>query len=341
MTRAICLVIKTLAAITVLAMTVWASLAAYWSDIPNATARTLLAAGIVLATILAFALIRRKGAALVAYLVVWSLFTLWWCSITPTNSRNWQPDVAVLPYAEINGDTVTVRNIRNFTYRSETDYHPHYYDKTFDLKKLDSVDLIAVYWMGDAIAHIMLSFGFEGQDYLCLSIETRKEQGEEYSTLKGFFRQYELIYVVADERDLIRLRTDYRNPPEDVYLYRTRMPQENARKLFLEYVKKINLLCDKPEFYNTLTTNCTTDVVQHFQAFGGRLRYNWKILLSGYTPLYAYELGGLDGSLPFEALRARSYINPKAQVIGDAPDFSARIREEMKRQDLARPTGWQ
>lgn len=341
MTHAICVVTKILVAIMVLFMTAWASLAAYRSDTPNATARTLFAAGIVLATILTFVLIRRKGVALVSYLAAWSLFTLWWCSITPSNVRNWQPDVAVLPYAEISGDMVTVRNIRNFTYRSETDYQPGYYDKTFDLKKLDSVDLIAVYWMGDAIAHIMLSFGFEDQDYLCFSIETRKEQGEEYSTLKGFFRQYELIYVVADERDLIRLRTDYRNPREEVYLYRTRMPQENAQKLFFEYIKTINSLRDKPEFYNTLTTNCTTDVVRHFQSFGGIMRYNWKILLSGYTPLYAYEIGGLDDTLPFEELRARSYINPKAQVIGDAPDFAVKIREEMKRLESSRPTDLQ
>ena len=297
MTHAICVVTKILVAIMVLFMTAWASLAAYRSDTPNATARTLFAAGIVLATILTFVLIRRKGVALVSYLAAWSLFTLWWCSITPSNVRNWQPDVAVLPYAEISGDMVTVRNIRNFTYRSETDYQPGYYDKTFDLKKLDSVDLIAVYWMGDAIAHIMLSFGFEDQDYLCFSIETRKEQGEEYSTLKGFFRQYELIYVVADERDLIRLRTDYRTPREEVYLYRTRMPQKNAQKLFFEYIKTINSLRDKPEFYNTLTTNCTTDVVRHFQSFGGIMRYNWKILLSGYTPLHAFERGG-SGRLP-------------------------------------------
>ena len=341
MTHAICVVTKILVAIMVLFMTAWASLAAYRSDTPNATARTLFAAGIVLATILTFVLIRRKGVALVSYLAAWSLFTLWWCSITPSNVRNWQPDVAVLSYAEISGDMVTVRNIRNFTYRSETDYQPGYYDKTFDLKKLDSVDLIAVYWMGDAIAHIMLSFGFEDQDYLCFSIETRKEQGEEYSTLKGFFRQYELIYVVADERDLIRLRTDYRNPREEVYLYRTRMPQENAQKLFFEYIKTINSLRDKPEFYNTLTTNCTTDVVRHFQSFGGIMRYNWKILLSGYTPLYAYEIGGLDDTLPFEELRARSYINPKAQVIGDAPDFAVKIREEMKRLESSRPTDLQ
>ncbi|EKO41124.1 MAG: hypothetical protein B193_0174 [Solidesulfovibrio magneticus str. Maddingley MBC34] len=327
MTRFAGLFMKMLAAMAVVFMTAWASLAAYWSDIHNPTLRTIFAAAIVLATVLTFACIRRKGVALVAYLAAWSLFTLWWSSIAPSGDRNWQQDVAVLPYAEISGDTVTVRNIRDFVYRSETEYQPRYYDKTFDLNKLDSVDLIAVYWMGDAIAHVMMSFGFAGQDYLCLSIETRKEQGEEYSSLKGFFKQYEQIYVAADERDVIRLRTDYRNPREDVYLYRTRMPPENARKLFLEYMKTINSLRDKPEFYNTLTTNCTTNVVRHFRAFGGRLRYNWKILLSGYMPLYAYEIGGLDDSLPFEELKARSYINPKAQAVGDAPDFSARIRD--------------
>jgi len=314
----------------VIIMTAWASLAAYWSDISNPTIRALLAVGIVAGAMSVFAGIRRKGVALVAYLAAWCLFTLWWCSITPSNDRNWQADVAVLPYAEFYGNTVTVKNIRDFSYRSETDYQPRYYDKNFDLEKLDSVDLIAVYWMGDAIAHVMVSFGFAGQDFLCLSIETRKEQGEEYSSLKGFFKQYELTYVVADERDVIRLRTDYRTPREDVYLYRTLVPPETARKLFLEYVKTFNSLRDKPHFYNTLTTNCTTDVVRNVQAFGGRMRYNWKILLSGYTPLYAYEIGGLDNSLPFEELKARSYINAKAQAIGDARDFSVRIREDIK-----------
>jgi hypothetical protein len=326
-TRIGTLLLKAAATLALSLITAWATMAAYWSDIQNPTARTALAAGIVLATILTFACIHRKGVALVAYLAVFGLFTLWWSSIEPSNDRNWQTDVAVLPYAEMDGDTVTVRNIRDFAYRTETDYEPRYYDKSFDLTKLDSVDLIAVYWMGDAIAHVMMSFGFAGKDYLCLSIETRKEQGEEYSSLKGFFKQYELIYVAADERDLIRLRTEYRRPPEDVYIYRTRVPSENVRKLFMEYIKDMNRLRVTPEFYNTLTTNCTTDVVRNFRAFGGKARYNWKILLSGYTPLYAYEMGGLDDSLPFEELRVKCYVNPKAHAIGDVPNFSELIRK--------------
>jgi hypothetical protein len=326
MTRAAALVLRSLAAVAVSLMTGWAALAVYWSDIQSPALRISLAVGIVLATLWAFALCRRKGRVFAGYLACFILFVFWWSSIAPSNDRDWQRDVAVLPHAEVNGDLVTMHDVRDFSYTTETDYQPRYHDKTYDLSKLDSVDLIAVYWMGDAIAHVMMSFGFGGKDFLCFSIETRKEVGEEYSSLKGFFRQYELTYVAADERDLIRLRTDYRNPPEDVYLYRTRIPKENARKLFLEYVKQINSLYSKPEFYNTLTTNCTTNIIGHVRAFGGKVRYNWKILLSGYTPQYVYELGGLDDTLPFEELRARSHVNPAARAAGDAPDFSARIR---------------
>lgn len=307
--------------------TVWASLAAYWSDIPGQTGKTALAAGIVLTAILIFAGIRRQVVAYGVFTAALAGFVLWWAAIPASGVRDWQRDVAVLPFAQVQGDLVTMHNIRNFAYTTETDYEPGYYDRTFDLKKLDSVDLIAVYWMGDAIAHVMVSFGFGGRDYLCLSIETRKEVGEDYSSIKGFFKQYELIYVVADERDLIRLRTGYRNPPEDVYIYRTRMTPENARLLFMEYIKEINRLHETPEFYNTLTTNCTTNVVRHLRAFGGKARYNWKILLSGYAPLYAYEMGALDDTLPFAALRAASHVNGRAASAGDADDFSARIRE--------------
>ena len=206
----------------------------------------------------------------------------------------------------------------------------HYYDKTFDLNRLDSVDLIAVYWMGDAIAHIMVSFGFQEQDFVTLSIDTLKEQGEEYSNLKGFFKQYELIFIVGDERDLIRVRTDFRKPPEDVYLYRTHMTPENSRKFFIEYIRQINSMSENPEWYNTLTTNCTTDVVRLNRAYDGQARYNWKVLPS-YAPQYAYENGSLDTRIPFEELQELSYINPKARAVGDDPEFSRKIRESLPR----------
>jgi hypothetical protein len=233
----------------------------------------------------------------------------------------------VLPHATIAGNFITVHNIRNFDYRTETDFTPAYYDKTFDLSKLEAVDVIATYWMGPEIAHVFVSFGFGGGDYLSVSIETRTERGEGYSTIKGFFKQYELFYVVGDERDLIRVRTNYRNdPPEDVFLYRVHGPIENGRRVFLEYMHKINALKTKAEFYNTLTTNCTTNIWLHTRINPGHLPFSWKLLLSGYVPEYLYEAGRLDTSVPFPELQRRGHINARAREADQAEDFSQRIR---------------
>jgi Domain of unknown function (DUF4105) len=210
------------------------------------------------------------------------------------------------------------------------DFVARYDDRSFDLRKLDAVDLIAVYWAGDAIAHIMVSFGFAG-DHVAFSIETRKEKGEAYSSIAGFFKRYELIYVVGDERDLIRVRTNYRRPEELVYLYRTRASPEAARRLFLEYIDKINQLRERPEFYNTLTTNCTTDVWSLVRALSDQFPLDWRVLLSGYFPEYAYDLGSLDTSVPFEELKAQSLINDKARAADQDPNFSQRIREGLPR----------
>lgn len=311
----------------VILMAAWGALAIYYSDLQTEALRISLAIGMIVAAGLAFAVLPNRKRTLIGFLMVFAGIAVWWLAIPASNGRKWQPDVAVLPYASIQGDRVTIHNIRSLQYRTEADYEVRHYDKTFDLDRLDAVDLLAVYWMGDAIAHVMISFGFQEKDFVTFSIETRKEQGEGYSTLKGFFKQYELTYVVGDERDLVRVRTDYRNPPEDVYLYRLKMSPENARRFFMEYLRQINSMKETPEWYNTLTTNCTTNVVRHVRAFGGQARYTWKVLLSGYAPQYAYELGALDTTIPFEELRRRSHINPKSRAVGDAPDFSAKIRE--------------
>ena len=276
---------------------------------------------------LVIALVRRRLILpLMPIAAAFSALLAWWSTIEASNDRVWQADVAVLPSAEIDGEIVTLRNIRGFKYHSETDYIPRRYDKVVDLRRLDTLDLIAVYWMGDAIAHTILSFGFEG-DYVAISIEIRKERDETYSALAGFFRRYELHYVVADEQDLIGLRTTYRRPPEDVYLYRVTIPKENVRRLFLEYLKKINSLRSVPEFYNTATTNCTTNILMHVQAFQERTPWSWKVLLSGYFPELIYERGRLDRSLSFDELRRRSLINERARSADDANDFSRLIRE--------------
>jgi hypothetical protein len=176
----------------------------------------------------------------------------------------------------------------------------------------------------------MVSFGF-ARDHVAISIETRKEKGEAYSSVAGFLKSYELIYVVGDEGDLIRVRTNFRRPEELVYLYRTRAGPEAARRLFLEYVERINQLRDSPEFYNTLTTNCTTDAWLLVRALTGRFPIDWRVLLSGYFPAYAYDLGSLDTSLPFPDLKARSLINEKAHAPDEAADFSRSIREGLPR----------
>jgi len=320
-----------LLALFTIASGAWGALALLYSSPLSETARIVLAAifGIVAAVAaIALAVRRWRWRAAGAYWVAFFALLAWFFSLAPSNDRDWQADVATLPYATVAGDIATMHNIRNFDYRSETDYTPAYYDKRFDVSKLTGVDIIAVYWMGPAVAHIFVSFEFAGSDHLAVSIETRKEKGEEYSTLKGFFRQYELYYVVADERDVIRLRTNYRkDPPEDVYVYRAQGPLENGRRLFLDYVRKINSLKEKAEFYNTLTTNCTTNIWMHTLVNVGHLPFSWKILASGYVPQYMYEAGRLDNSVPFAELQKRALVNPRAHGADKAQDFSRRIRE--------------
>jgi hypothetical protein len=320
--------------VLVAASGVWGVLAIVYSEPHHGVAVTTLAllfAIASLAALIALGARRWRWRVLAAYGVALITLIVWWRGIEPSNERDWQADVAVLPYADIDGDQVLVHNVRNFDYRSDTDYTPAYYDKAFDVRKLEGVDLVSVYWMGPAIAHTFASFAFAGGDHLAISIETRKEKGEGYSTVKGFFRQYELYYVVADERDVIRLRTNYRHdPPEDVYVYRVQGPIENGRRLFLEYMKQINALRTRPEFYNTLTTNCTTAIWYNTLVNADHLPFSWKILASGYLPDYLYEAGRLDTSVPFAELRRQAHVNARAHAADADVEFSRHIRAEAK-----------
>jgi Domain of unknown function (DUF4105) len=282
--------------------TIWGALAIYYSNLSGEPLRLGLAGAFALGALGAFLILRKRRGALLGFALAFAAVLLWWLSIQPSNQRDWQTEVAVLPYGTQDGDLVTLRNVRNFDYRTEQDFVPRYDDRTFDLRQLDAVDLIAVYWAGEAIAHIMVSFGFAG-DHVAFSIETRKEKGEAYSSIAGFFKRYEL----------------------------TRARPENARRLFLEYVGKINELKEQPEFYNTLTTNCTTDVWYLVRALAGKLPLNWRVLLSGYFPEYVYDLGSLDTSMPFAELKAVSLINDRAHAADQDPDFSERIREGLPR----------
>lgn len=309
-----------------LGMLLWGALAIYYSNIPSASLRTALSWAFALGSIAALLLLRPWRRAVGVFLTVFAGVLLWWLSIPPSQSRDWQPDVAVLPSAEFNGDQVTIRNIRNNEYRSETDYTARYYDKTFDLSKLRTADLFISFWGSPYIAHTIMSFGFGDNDYVAISIETRKSKDEEYSAIKGFFKQYELFYVVSDERDVVRLRTNYRG--EDVYLYRFNVQPELVRDVFRDYFTYINHLKEQPEWYNALTHNCTTAIRGHVVPHAVTRRWpSWKLLVNGYLDERLYETKVVDQSLPFPELKARSHINERAKAAGDAPDFSKRIRE--------------
>jgi hypothetical protein len=319
--------INILLGIAMTAITLWGVGALYFSPLLPARWRAFAAASYATASIFAFALLPSQGRTAVAALAVFAVLVISFLRIPASNDRDWQPDVSVTPHAIVNGDLVTIRGVRNFDYRSESDFTPRWEDRTYDLRKLDSVDIIAVYWTGKAVAHIMVSFGFQDQEYLAISIEARKEKSESYSSLAGFFRRYELYYVVADERDVIRVRTTYRQPHEDVYIYRTRTPQRNIRRTFLDYIQALNDMRVHPRFYNTLTTNCTTSILIHARINPDSPPMSWKVLLSGYVPDYLYELGRIDTAKPFADLEKLSRVNERAHAAEKAASFSQCLRQ--------------
>jgi hypothetical protein len=319
--------LRIFAIVTLAAMTIWAVGALYYSPILPQAWRAGAAASYAAIIIISMLFLGRSRRVFLVPVIVFALVLALFFQVRASNERDWQPEVSVTPHATINGDLITIHGVRNFNYRTETDFTPHWETRTYDISKLDSVDLIAVYWAGKAIAHIMMSFGFAGKDYVAVSIETRKERGENYSTLAGFFRQYELYYVVADERDVVGVRTTYRQPQEDVYIYRINGPLKNLRRVFLDYLKAMNELHHRPSYYNTLTTNCTTSVLFHTRMNPESPPMSWKVLLSGYVPDYLYELGRLDNTRPFLDLERISRVNERAHAAGADATFSQRIRE--------------
>jgi hypothetical protein len=253
----------------------------------------------------------------------------WWLSLQPSNVRKWQPDVAETAWAEIAGDRVTVHNVRNSVYRSETDYTPRWETRVVNLSSIRGADIFITYWGSPWIAHPIVSFRYGNDEYLAFSIEVRKEAGEQYSAIRGFFRQFELIYIVSDESDVVRLRTNYRQG-EEVYLFRLRASPGRARAVFLQYIDALNRLHKRPEWYNALTTNCTTEIRKLVDSgTGSNVPWDWRILLNGRLDEMLYERGSLAGDLPFPELKRSAHINPEARALNvdlDA-DFSGRIRK--------------
>lgn len=253
-----------------------------------------------------------------------------WTSLAPTNSRDWTPDVAHLPRAIFDGPFVTIQNVRTCKYRSESDYDQRWETRTYNLDQIKGIDLFLSFWGPTEIAHTIVSWEFDGGQHLAISIETRKAQGESYSALCGFFRQYELYYAVADERDLVGLRTNYCG--EQVYLYRIHIPIQQARALLIDYLIEVNRLADHPQWYNAFTQNCSTAIRGHAQSIGVDGGFDWRLLANGRVDQLLYERHQIDTVIPFDDRRSRSNITEKAKAAGDAYDFRFAFAKDCQKQ---------
>ncbi len=304
----------------------WSTLALnYCLPLPG-SARTLVAVALPCAALAALWRLPRRRTALAVATGAFMAGLVAFYAQAASHTRDWAPEVSVLPWAEVDGDRVTLHNIRSCDYRSESDFDLRHRSDTFDLSRMTDVDLFHVYWGSPAIAHTMLSFGFDDGRRICLSVETRRERGEAYDALKGFFRQYEIIFIWADETDLVRLRTDFRG--ETVYRYRLNVPVETARTILLEYLSMTNGLRDTPQWYNALLDNCTTTLIGHARPIvnpGASL--DWRWFANGYLHEVMHERGTLDSSVPLEQLRRDGLVNGRAPAELTGADYSRRIRE--------------
>ncbi len=308
---------NTLRQLVLFGLMAWAAAALYFDLHPLVAALYLIA--VVAIRVLVHCSWRTTVATVMSFLIVLT----WWLSLHPSSDRPWQPDVSQTAWADIGHDQVTVHNVRNCVYRTETDYTPVWDTRTLHLSQLRGADIFINYWGSPWIAHPIVSFDFGPDGRIAFSIETRKIVGQSYSAVRGFFRQYELIYVAADERDVVRLRSNYRH--EDVYLYKVNTTPQEARQRFLEYLTTLNELHSQPAWYNALTTNCTTSIrTQH--AAADRAPLDWRLILNGKMDEMLYERGAFDRSLPFPELKKRARINDRAMPANDSADFSNLIR---------------
>jgi hypothetical protein len=270
--------------------------------------------------------LRRRAWPKAAVLILTAAIAIGWFSLPARNDRAWTPDTAETAWAEIGGDVVTLHNYRNFEWRTETDFTPRWETRTFRLSQLRQLDFLMTYWGGATlVCHTMLTFDFGPDGRVCASIEARREQGEDYSAFAGIFRRYELVYVLGDERDVVRLRTSIR-PDNDVYLFRLKAKAEVARAMFLDYLRSANALREKAKWYNTLLTNCSTTLRAHVRRASVADPWDWRVLANGYADEHLYEVGYVARDLPLYELKRRSRITTTAQQAASSPEFSNLIR---------------
>ena len=300
---------------------------ALWFQVPGGWVLESLAVGLWIAFTLLILVVLWRGRlamGVVSFAVAFAVLLTWWSLIQPSNNRLWADDVAQRTTGIVDGDHVTLHNVRNFDWRTKTDYTQRWETRTYDLRRLDSLDMILSYWSMPAIAHVLISFGFDDGEHVVFSVEIRREKTESFSEIGGFFKEFELSIIACDERDVIRVRTNVRG--EDDYLYRLRMPVDDIRSLFLAYVGQANDVARKPRFYNTVTANCTTIIYHMMKRIVGHLPLDYRLLLSGYLPGYAYKVGGLDTRYSLEELRVLGRITERAKESDRRPTFSADIR---------------
>lgn len=325
-TNAVCLALV----LFLVVFAAWGSLALYYRA-PLPEGGRMAAGGVFACAMLAAAVLFWQGRwrRSLFPLVLAPLLMIWWHSLTPSNDRDWAPDVAHPATGHISGDLLVMQNVRNFEWSTETRFTPRWETRSYNLEEIRQVDLVASYWSGEDIAHILLSFGFADGQRLVWSIELRRTASQTYSALASFFKQSELIFLAAEERDIIRLRTNVRG--ENVRMYPLQLKPGVARRLLTEYVTMANRYAQQPEWYNTVTANCTTMVFRIARALHPYAPFNWRVLLSGHFPDLIYQHGGIDNSISFAQWRRKAQIDAAAQAADklDSLGFSQAIREQL------------
>jgi hypothetical protein len=313
--------------LSVLCCAAWGALALLYKAPVGGVWRVALAAGLLLLAWFAMVgLWRRRALMSAPALAAFAALAVWWAGIPPSNTRDWAGDVARSVTASVKNDTLTISNVRNFRWTGETSFEPYWETRSYDLGQVAKVDLFASHWDGENIAHILVSFGFSNGEHLAWSAELRRVAGQEYETVASMFKLSELILIAADERDLIGVRALQRG--EDVRLYPLRLTPEMGRKLLMSYARAANELAANPRWYNVLTNNCTTVILDLARTLAPDAAYDWRVLLPGFFPEYAWDHGALDRSIPFAVWRERAGVSTlaKSADLNDGSAFSATIR---------------